>query len=109
MKTAIMEYILRSPDERKRLHILTLPHQVLTSAERQARHGGYNVVEFAGTHSRKTQAETEIKFRLITYNIVVSQLTNWWKEFRKFKLCDLANLRQVVKERDAIMDNQDGT
>ena len=26
MKTAIMEYILRSPDERKRLHILTLPH-----------------------------------------------------------------------------------
>ena len=78
MKTAIMEYILRSPDERKRLHILTLPHQVLTSAEHQARHGGYNVVEFAGTHSRKTQAETEIKFRLITYNIVVSQLTNWW-------------------------------
>ena len=26
MKTTIMEYILRSPDERKRLHILTLPH-----------------------------------------------------------------------------------
>ena len=34
MKTAIMEYILRSPDERKRLHILTLPHQVMTAAER---------------------------------------------------------------------------
>ncbi len=34
MKTAIMEYILRSPDERKRLHIIELPHQVLTSSER---------------------------------------------------------------------------
>jgi len=34
MKTAIMEYILRSPDERKRLHILELPHQVQTAAER---------------------------------------------------------------------------
>ena len=34
MKQAIMEYILRSPDERKRLHILTLPHQVLTASER---------------------------------------------------------------------------
>ena len=72
MKCAIMEYILRSPDERKRLHILTLPHQVLTASERQARYGGYNVIEFAGTHSRKTQHESEIKFRLITYNIVVS-------------------------------------
>lgn len=36
MKTAIMDYILRSPDERKRLHILTLPHQVMTASENQA-------------------------------------------------------------------------
>ena len=84
-----MEYILRSPDERKRLHILTLPHQVLTAAERQARYGGYSVVEFQGTHSRKIHAETEIKFRLITHNVVVSSLTAWWHEFRKFKLVDL--------------------
>lgn len=34
MKLSIMDYILRSPDERKRLHILMLPHQVLTAAER---------------------------------------------------------------------------
>lgn len=26
MKQAIMDYILRSPDERRRLHILMLPH-----------------------------------------------------------------------------------
>ena len=108
MKQAIMEYILRSPDERKRLHILTLPHAVLTAAQRQARYGGYSVVEYAGTHLRKTQAETEVKFRLITYNIVVSQLTNWWQEFRKFKLVDLHNLRQVVKERDLERDSQEG-
>lgn len=72
MKTTIMEYILRSPDERKRLHILTLPHHVMTAAERQAHLGGYSLIEYSGTHTRKTQAETEIKFRLITYNIVVS-------------------------------------
>ena len=107
MKTAIMDYILRSPDERKRLRILELPHKVMTAAERQAHHGGYSIVSYHGTHTRKTQAETEIKFRLITYNIVVSQLVNWWQEFRKFKLCDLSNLRQVVKERDFERDNQD--
>lgn len=103
-----MEYILRSPDERKRLHILTLPHQVLTSAQRQAQFGGYNIVDFEGTHNRKTLAENDIKFKLITHNIVVSQLASWWQEFRKFKLCDLSNLRQVVKERDAEREsNQD--
>lgn len=62
-------------------------------------------MEFAGTHSRKVKAERDIKFKLITYNIVVSQLTNWWQEFRKFKLCDLANLRQIVRERDQERDN----
>ena len=46
MKVAIMDYILRSPDERKRLHILTLPHLVPTAAERQAERGGYSIVEF---------------------------------------------------------------
>ena len=108
MKTTIMEYILRSPDERKRLHILTLPHEVLSAAYNQARHGGYSIVEHAGTHARKTKAESEIKFCLITYNIVVSQLTNWWQEFRKLKLVDLQNLRRVVKERDLERDNQEG-
>ena len=34
MKTAIMNYILISPNERQRLHILALPHEVLTAAER---------------------------------------------------------------------------
>lgn len=100
MKTAIMDYILRSPDERRRLHILTLPHDVKTAAETQAEQGGYSVVEFAGTHKRKNDAEYAIQIRLITCNIVVSQLTNWWQEFRKFKLVDFQNLRQVVKERD---------
>ena len=39
--------------------------------------------------------------------MVVSNLCNWWQEFRKFKLVDLQNLRQVVKERDAERDSQD--
>lgn len=72
MKTAIMEYILRSPDERKRLHILMLPKNVQTAAERQAKSGGYSLALFPGTHKRKISAENEVKFKLITNNIVVS-------------------------------------
>jgi dynein heavy chain len=78
MKQAIMDYILRSPDERRRLHILMLPHQVVSAAERQVQNGGYSIGIFQGTHHRKVAAENEIKFRLITNNIVVSSLQNWW-------------------------------
>lgn len=88
MKQAIMDYILRSPDERKRLHILMLPQHVVSAAERQVQSGGYSIGLYQGTHHRKIQAENEIKFRLITNNIVVSSLQHWWQEFRNFRLID---------------------
>lgn len=78
MKQAIMDYILRSPDERRRLHILMLPQQVVSSQERQVLNGGYSIGIYQGTHHRKISAENEIKFRLITNNIVVSSLQSWW-------------------------------
>ena len=48
MKQAVLEYILNSPDERKRLHILMLPKGRLTAAYRQVREGGYSIREFPG-------------------------------------------------------------
>lgn len=41
MKETMLNYILRCPAERKRLHIEYLPRKVLCSAERIAREGGY--------------------------------------------------------------------
>ena len=66
-------------------------------------------MEYKGTHQRCIQAETEIKFRLITYNIVVSQLHSWWQEFRSFKLVDLQNFQAVVKARNLELISQDAS
>ena len=55
------------------------------------------MIEYSGTHQRRANAESEIKYKLITYNIVVSQLCNWWEDFRKFKLVDFQNFDVVVK------------
>lgn len=44
MKQAIVEYIVRSPDERKRLEIIILPDIVFTASELQIRSGGYSIV-----------------------------------------------------------------
>ena len=38
-----MNYILRCPAERKRLHIEYLPRRILTSADRISREGGFCV------------------------------------------------------------------
>ena len=50
MKQAILEYILRSPEERKRLHIMMLPRPIPTASERQLMSGGYSITKFSGEH-----------------------------------------------------------
>ena len=46
MKRSMLDYILRSPEERKRLHITLLPREWLCSAQRIAREGGFNTLLF---------------------------------------------------------------
>ena len=50
MKKAIMNYILRSPDERKRLHIELIPRKFLTSNMRITRQGGYSIRLYPDWH-----------------------------------------------------------
>jgi len=69
-----MEYILRSPEERKRLHIVMLPRPVPTACERQLMRGGFSTVLYAGSHQRKLETENEIKLRLLNNNLVTSAL-----------------------------------
>jgi dynein heavy chain, axonemal len=74
MKQAIMDYVLRSPDERRRLHIILLPQSILSAHERKVQQGGFSTLRYQGTHHRKVQAENEIKFRLTINNVVTSSL-----------------------------------
>ena len=53
MKTAILEYILRSPEERKRLHILLLPRPNPSSLVKQSLQGGYSTAKYSGHHNIK--------------------------------------------------------
>lgn len=100
MKAAILEYILRSPDERKRLHILMLPQGRTTSALRDVKNGGYSILRYPGHHQRRLEAEQQLKYRLLTCNIVTSSLCSWWAEFEHFNLVELRSLGQFIKEKD---------
>ena len=51
MKKAMLNYVLLSPEQRKRLHVTLLPRNILNSAERIAREGGFNLILFYNWHS----------------------------------------------------------
>ena len=97
MKVAILEYILLSPNERKRLNIIMLPKVVPTAAEVQVQFGGYSTAKFHGTHYRKLEAERQIKLNLTNNNIVVSSLLSWAQEFRFVRLFDFSSIKEVVR------------
>ena len=99
MKQAILEYILNSPDERKRLHILMLPKGRLTAALRQVKEGGYSIREFGGQHKRMMEARGQLKLNLITYNVASVALQSWWQDFSHFRLLHLKNLRLFAQEK----------
>ena len=65
MKKSILDYILRSPAERKRLHILMLPREVPSSSDKIAIRGGFSKKIFKDWHNAKMDAESEIKLKLI--------------------------------------------
>jgi dynein heavy chain len=56
MREAILLYILRSPDERKRIHILMLPQCRIPSSVRHAKLGGYSIKRHQSYHMRKKEA-----------------------------------------------------
>ena len=86
MKNAILNYILRSPIERKRLHILMIPREVPTSSTKIALRGGYSTKIYEEWHKTKKDAEAEVKIKMIWNNIVMGSLVNWWYDFRDIKL-----------------------
>lgn len=70
MREAVLLYILRSPEERKRLHILVLPGVRKTSSERAARLGGYSVRKYGGHNKAMVAASLELRENLLVNNIV---------------------------------------
>ena len=50
MKKSMLDYILLCPDERKRLHIELLPRNILCSAQRISREGGFSIILYPDWH-----------------------------------------------------------
>lgn len=94
MKQCIMDYILRSPLERKRLHIELLPRKTFCSAERIAREGGYSMMLYPDWHNYVLKGKNSLDQRLILMNVINSSLLNWFDDFKEFSLVETETLKE---------------
>lgn len=95
MKKAMLDYVLRSPMERARLHIELIPRPVLCSAERIAREGGFNIHLFNDWHKYVDNGREKSKQNLVLMNVINSALMNWFYDFEEFRLMEFEALKKI--------------
>ena len=86
MKQAIMDYILRSPEERKRLNITIIPRKIMTSAERIVLEGGYSIRLYPSWHEFYATGKEVMSQNLNCMSVVTSSILDWFEDFKEFSL-----------------------
>ena len=94
MKQTIMDYILRSPEERKRLHIELLPRKTFCSAERIAREGGFSLMLYPDWHSYVVKGRASLENKMVLMNVINSSLLNWFDDFKEFLLMETETMKE---------------
>jgi dynein heavy chain len=95
MKRAIMHYILRSPDERKRLHIDLLPRQFRTSNKRICMQGGFSTRLYPDWHEFVQKGKIDLQSELQISTIIHSSLLDWFQDFEHFKLLETDTMQTI--------------
>ena len=81
IRTAIMGYILRCPEERKRLYIDLLVRDCPTSMERITNAGGYSMLLYNDWHNSVEESRVFLQNNLYAMNIVNSSILDWFHDF----------------------------
>ena len=103
LKRTIMNYILRSPHERKRLNIIYYPRKVLPSTYTIAQHGSFNRNKYNEWVENYTNAFNYLEKNLSLCNIAISGLIEWTQCFDHVSLIYIKNLNSLKdKESNTI-------
>ena len=93
LKKGIMNYILRSPFERKRLNIVYYPNKVLPSSYTIAQSGSFNTYRHKDWVNNFNASHAYLENNLSLCNIALSGLISWTNSFNHISLIylDLIN------------------
>jgi len=93
MKEAIVDYILRNPDERKRLNITLLLQHIPCSAERIAREGGFSIKLYPAWHEAVTSGKEDTKNNSHQLGVVTSAILDWYQDFAELELFEHTGIK----------------
>ena len=102
MKNSIMEYVLRSPFERKRLNITHFPKKCLPSSNTIAYFGSFNRGIYGSWVDNYHSAVVNLNKNLSICNLVMSSLCDWTSQFRQTHLFYLSNLKRFAVDHYTI-------
>ena len=98
IKKSIMNYILRSPYERKRLNIQYYPNKVLPSSYTIAQYGSFNRTKYSSWVNNFNSSANFLENNLSLCNIAVSGLVNWTNSFNHINLIYLEQIHKLTEE-----------
>ena len=98
IKRGIMNYILRSPFERKRLNILYYPNKTLPASYTIAQYGSFNRTKYASWVNNFNNSCNFLENNLSLCNIALSGLINWTTSFNHINLVYLDSINKLVEE-----------
>ncbi len=98
LKRGIMNYILRSPFERKRLNILYYPNKTLPASYTIAQYGSFNRTKYSSWVNNFNNSCNFLENNLSLCNIAVSGLINWTYSFNHINLIYLDSIHKLTEE-----------
>ena len=88
VKRSILDYILLSGEERKRLSIDLLLRESPTSAERISKAGAFSMLLYNNWHGYVENSRNYLQNNLYNMSIVNSAIVNWNEDFRSIRLVE---------------------
>lgn len=95
IRKAIMDYVLRCPEERKRLYIDLLIRECPTSMERICNAGGYSILLYNDWHNYVEESRMFLQNNLYAMNIVNSSILDWFNDFQGINMVE-SNLTKFM-------------
>ena len=97
IKRGIMNYILRSPYERKRLNIVYYPNKVLPASFTIAQYGSFNRSKYSSWVNNFNNSSNFLENNLSLCNIAVSGLIDWTNSFNHINLVYLDSINKLTE------------
>ena len=96
IKRSILNYLLLSAEERRRLSIPMILRESPPSSDRIVRAGGYSILLYHDWHAYVENGKNYLQNNLYNMNIVNSSLVTWYEDFKNIELVETDIIKHMA-------------